>query len=141
MLTPSEVVIVGIFQFLAAPISLFPAVRLGLSLERSKDVYPMIPAIARHIAFFIYPRFNLLDLSGPLDAFAVATDMAPDNYRFTVMSLEGGEIESWAGAKVTSEVAVPDGIDTLVIVGDAGMADREVSSDTVDFIRTAAAGA
>jgi transcriptional regulator GlxA family with amidase domain len=101
----------------------------------------MISAIARHVAFFIYPRFNLLDLSGPLDAFAVATDMAPDNYRFTVMSLEGGEIESWAGAKVTSEVAAPDGIDTLVIVGDAGMADRAVSSETVNFIRTAAAGA
>ena len=60
--------------------------------------------------------------------------MAPDSYRFTIMSLEGGEIESWAGAKVTSEVAVPDGIDTLVIVGDAGMANREVSSETINFI-------
>jgi len=101
----------------------------------------MIPDTTRHVAFFVYPRFNLLDLSGPLEAFAVATDMAPDSYRFTVMSLEGGEIESWAGAKVTSEVAATDGIDTLVIVGDAGMADREVSSETVAFIRTAAAGA
>jgi transcriptional regulator GlxA family with amidase domain len=101
----------------------------------------MISAMARHVALFTYPRFNLIDLSGPLDAFAVATDMAPGSYRFTVMSLEGGEIESWAGAKVMSEVAVPDGIDTFVIVGDAGMADREVSSETIDFIRTAATGA
>jgi transcriptional regulator GlxA family with amidase domain len=101
----------------------------------------MIPVIARHVAFFIYPHFNLIDLSGPLDTFAVAADMAPGSYRFTVMSLEGGAIESWAGAKVTSEVAIPDGIDTFVIVGDAGMADREVSSQTIDFIRTAAAGA
>ncbi len=67
--------------------------------------------------------------------------MAPGNYRFTIMSLEGGEIESWAGAKVTSEVAVPNGIDTFFIVGDAGMADRAVSSETIDFIRAAAAGA
>ena len=101
----------------------------------------MISAIARHVAIFIYPHFNLIDLSGPLDAFAVAADMAPNSYRFTIMSLEGGEIESWSGAKVTSKVAVPDGIDTFVIVGDPGMADRKVSSATIEFIRAAAAGA
>lgn len=101
----------------------------------------MISAITRHVAFFIYPHFNLIDLSGPLDAFALAADMAPDSYRFTIMSLEGGDIASWSGAKVMSEVAVPDGIDTLVIVGDAGRADREVSPETINFIRTAAAGA
>jgi transcriptional regulator GlxA family with amidase domain len=101
----------------------------------------MISAIARHVVFFIYPHFNLSDLSGPLDAFATAADMVPDSYRFSVMSLEGGEVESWSGAKVTSQVAVPDGIDTFVIVGDPRMADRKVSSDTVDFIRTVAAGA
>lgn len=101
----------------------------------------MISATARHVAFFIYPRFNLIDLSGPLEAFGVATEMAPHSYRFTIMSREGGEIASWSGAKVMSEVAAPDGIDTLVIVGDAGMADREVSSETIDFIRVAAGGA
>jgi transcriptional regulator GlxA family with amidase domain len=101
----------------------------------------MISAIGRHVAFFIYPRFNLIDLSGPLDAFALAAEMVPDSYRFTIMSLEGGEIESWSGAKVMSEVAVPDGIDTLIMVGDAGMADRKVSPETINFIRMAAAGA
>jgi transcriptional regulator GlxA family with amidase domain len=101
----------------------------------------MISAIKRHIAFLIYPRFNLIDLSGPLDAFALANEMAPDSYRFTIMSLEGGEIESGSGAKVASELAVPQGIDTLVIAGDAGMADRQVSSDTIDFVRAGAAGA
>ncbi len=100
----------------------------------------MISAIARHVAFFIYPRFNLIDLSGPLDAFAVAANMVPNSYRFTIMSLGGGEIESGAGARVVSSVAIPTGIDTLVIVGDAGMADREVSAETIEFIRMAAAG-
>ena len=53
----------------------------------------MIYAISRHVAFFIYPQFNLLDLSGPLEALATAASMAPGSYRFTVMSLEGGEVE------------------------------------------------
>jgi transcriptional regulator GlxA family with amidase domain len=101
----------------------------------------VISAIPRHVAFFIYPGFNLIDLSGPLDAFATATEMAPDSYRFTIMSLEGGEIRSWSGAGVTSEVAAPEGIDTFVIAGDAGMADRRVSTEAIEFIRTAAAGA
>jgi transcriptional regulator GlxA family with amidase domain len=101
----------------------------------------MISAVARHVAFFIYPRFTLMDLSGPLDAFATARELAPDSYRFTVMSLEGGEIESGAGVRVMSEVAVPEGIDTFFIVGDVGCADREVPRETVEFIRAAAARA
>jgi transcriptional regulator GlxA family with amidase domain len=101
----------------------------------------MISAIERHIALFIYPHFNLIDLSGPLDAFALATEMAPGSYRFTIMSLDGGEIESGSGAKVLSEEAHAEGIDTLVIVGDARNADRAVSPETSDFIRAAAGSA
>jgi transcriptional regulator GlxA family with amidase domain len=101
----------------------------------------VISAIPRHIAFFIYPHFNLIDLSGPLAAFATATDLAPGSYRFTVMSLEGGEIESRAGVKVASEVAVPEGIDTLFVAGGAGVADREILPETIHFIRAAAANA
>jgi len=101
----------------------------------------MISAVQRHVAFFIYPNFNLIDLSGPLDAFAAAADIVPESYRFTVMSLEGGEIESWSGAKVNSEVAVPAGIDTFVIVGDPKMAERNVPIETIAFIRAAAAEA
>ncbi len=44
----------------------------------------------RHIAFFVYPRFVLLDLTGPLEAFMTAEDLAPGSYELTVMSLEGG---------------------------------------------------
>ena len=101
----------------------------------------MISAIRRHVVFFHLSSFNLIDLSGPLDAFALANDMAPESYRFTIMSLEGGEIESWAGAKIKSEVAVQDGIDTLVIVGDAAMTDRKVPPEMINFIRAAATGA
>lgn len=101
----------------------------------------MNSAITRHVAFFIYPQFNLIDLSGPLEAFATATNMAPGSYRTTVMSLEGGEITSSTGLKVMSQVAVADAIDTLVIVGDMGMSDRNMSPETIEFIRLAAAGA
>jgi transcriptional regulator GlxA family with amidase domain len=100
----------------------------------------MISVITRHVAFFIYPKFNLIDLSGPLEAFGIASSMEPGCYRVTVMSLAGGDVESSTGVKVMSQVAVADAIDTLVIVGDPGMSDGKFSPATIDFIRTAAAG-
>jgi transcriptional regulator GlxA family with amidase domain len=101
----------------------------------------MISVIARHVAFFIYPNFDLIDLSGPLEAFSTATDMAPGSYRMSVMSLGGGEVESSTGLRVMSQETAARAIDTLVIVGDPGMSDRKMSPEAIDFIRVAAAGA
>ena len=41
----------------------------------------MKPAIAHHVAFFVYPGFVLLDLSGPLEAFSAAASLLPGCYR------------------------------------------------------------
>lgn len=101
----------------------------------------MIPDIPRHIAFFTYPGFVLLDLSGPLEALAAAADIAPGSYRLSVMSLDGGEIESSTRLKVMTQTASADAIDTFVVVGDFGLASRTASPDTIDFIRAASAGA
>jgi transcriptional regulator GlxA family with amidase domain len=101
----------------------------------------MISAINRHIAFFVYPGFVLLDLSGPLEAFSTAEETAPGSYRLTVMSLEGGEVDSSTRLKVMTEMAVADAIDTFVVVGDFGLPTGTVSPETVDFICTASAGA
>ena len=39
--------------------------------------------MVRHIAFFVYPGFALLDLSGPQEAFvaALSTEAPPDKKR------------------------------------------------------------
>src|SRR5258708_16679885 len=100
----------------------------------------MISVITRHVAFFIYPKFNLIDLSGPLEAFGIASSMEPGCYRVTVMSLAGGDVESSTGVKVMSQVAVADAIDTFFIVGDPGMSGGKFSPATIHFIRAAPAG-
>jgi transcriptional regulator GlxA family with amidase domain len=97
--------------------------------------------ITRHVAFFVYPGFVLLDLTGPLEAFSAAADLASGSYRLTVMSLEGGEIESSAHLRVMTQLARADAIDTFVVVGDFGLVDRPVSSETIEFVRAASAGA
>jgi len=101
----------------------------------------MISAITRHVVFFIYPQFTLIDLSGPLEAFGLATFMAPGSYRVSVMSVAGGEVETSTGIKVMSQAPVADAIDTLLVVGDAGMVDRKFSAETINLIRAAAANA
>jgi transcriptional regulator GlxA family with amidase domain len=101
----------------------------------------MILDVPRHVAFFVYPGFLLLDLSGPLEAFATANDLAPGSYRFSFMSIEGGEVESSSGLCVSTEAGVAAAIDTFIVAGDPGLSDAAVSDDTVEFIRTAAIGA
>jgi transcriptional regulator GlxA family with amidase domain len=95
----------------------------------------------RHIVFFVYPGFVLLDLSGPLEAFASAAYTTPGSYRTSVVSLEGGEIQSSTGLKVMTRIAEEEPIDTFIVVGDFGLAHRDVSAETIRFVRAASAGA
>jgi transcriptional regulator GlxA family with amidase domain len=115
--------------------------KLGPRRNVSKDVDPRNSAIPRHVAFFVYPGFVLLDLSGPLEAFTAAAEIVPDSYRLTVMSLEGGEVGSSAHVSVVTQRAVPNTIDTFIVVGDFGLPDHQVSPETIEFIQAASAGA
>ena len=80
------------------------------------------------------------ELSG-LEAFGLANMMAPGSYRVSLISLAGGEVESSTGVKVISQAPVADAMDTLLVVGDAGMPERTFSPQTIDFIRAGAAAA
>jgi transcriptional regulator GlxA family with amidase domain len=97
----------------------------------------MNPDTRRHIAFFVYPGFVLLDLSGPLEAFATAAEVMPGSYRFSVMSLGGGPVASSSELSVMTRVATPQAIDTFVIAGDLGLPERESPRRQIDFIRAA----
>ena len=103
----------------------------------AKDVDPMKSDAGRHIAFFVYPGFLLLDLSGPLDAFSTANDLVPGSYRFSFMSVDGGEVFSSAGLGVLTEKGAATGIDTLVVVGDPGLSEADISGETIALVRKA----
>ncbi len=70
------------------------------------------------VGFFIFPTFQLLDLSGPLSAFEIAQRYhGAANYRLHVVSLEGGYIESSGGLAVASQRLEEREYDTLYIIG------------------------
>ncbi|HET9352404.1 MAG TPA: helix-turn-helix domain-containing protein, partial [Sphingomicrobium sp.] len=51
--------------------------------------------------------------------------------------LAGGQIESSAGVSVSTTAGQPSGVDTFVLVGDPGLSDVEIRSETIEFIRDA----
>lgn len=63
----------------------------------------------RAIAFLVDQGFDLLDLSGPTEVFFLANAFAPDSYRITTLSLDGGTIVSATGLPVLTDPAIPPG--------------------------------
>lgn len=74
--------------------------------------------MSRHVCFVVYSDFVLLDLSGPLEAFANANRVSPSGYRFTVASLEGGLVRTSGGLQIATEALHSvNTLDTLIIAG------------------------
>jgi transcriptional regulator GlxA family with amidase domain len=94
--------------------------------------------MTRHVAFFVFPDFQLLDLSGPLAAFQVAGQASAGAYSVSVMSEEGGEVVSSSGVAVTTKRACDGGLDTLVVVGGQGVHPCASSLTTVALLTAVA---
>lgn len=76
--------------------------------------------MAQDVAFYVYPRHQLLDLAGPLDAFQAANDVAAGSlYRIRVVSRTGGQVEGSSGLPVGTHAARGSKAQTLVVVGGA----------------------
>ena len=73
--------------------------------------------MTRHVGFLVYPGFVLLDLSGPIEAFANANSMAGPAYQLTVASLEGGMVGSASNLQVATVPLQSLSLDTFIIVG------------------------
>lgn len=98
--------------------------------------------MARDIVFLIFPRFQILDLTGPLAAFQTASaEAGGDAYRVHVCALAGGLVASEAGLQVMSARLPRRPIDTMIVVGGRGTREAAVSPDFIAFTRRAASRA
>lgn len=78
----------------------------------------------REIAFFVYPGFQIQDLSGPLSVFEVASNYRDGGtYRCDVVSLSGGLVASSSGLKVMTQKIRQAPYDTLLVMGGSVPAD------------------
>ena len=94
----------------------------------------------RNIGIFLYEDFQLLDASGPITAFEIASRVRPDAYRMTLLSIKGGPVASSSGAAMGS-VAVAEGppLDTLIVSGGNGCREAMRCPETIAFLRACAA--
>jgi transcriptional regulator GlxA family with amidase domain len=99
----------------------------------------LLAAMTRHVGFLVFPGFNLLDLSGPLEVFEWARRHSPGAYQLTVMSMNGGMVDSAVSLTVNTKSLVLEPLDTLLVVGGAGLVDGVLAPDMVDYVRQAAA--
>jgi transcriptional regulator GlxA family with amidase domain len=86
----------------------------------------MSSARARLVVFTAYEGMRLLDLTGPLDAFALTNDLhgadGPRPYVLRVVSVHGGPVRTSSGLALVTEplAALEDAsIDTLIVAGGA----------------------
>ncbi|BBY18218.1 GlxA family transcriptional regulator [Mycolicibacterium litorale] len=89
-----------------------------------------VTAPAHHVVVLLYDGIQMLDATGPVDAFAAA-NTAGAHYRITHASISGRDVTASSGARLGVEAAADDvsaPIDTLLVPGtpewQAGISDR-----------------
>jgi transcriptional regulator GlxA family with amidase domain len=96
----------------------------------------MSSEINRRVWVLVFPGFELLDLSGPLCAFNLASEIHRAPYRIEVISVHGGTITSASGVPIhTLKASRGRSVDTLLIVGGAPDSAVDGDADTVALIR------
>lgn len=77
--------------------------------------------MTRLVCFFVFPQFQLLDLSGPLAAFQIASDAAPGSYDLRVVAQAAGPVASSSALAVVARPLGRTTPDTFVVVGGRGV--------------------
>jgi len=80
--------------------------------------------MSRVIVFLVFPDFQILDLTGPLEVFSQAERRRPGSYTLRTVALEPGMPAASCGLAVAAEAAPTPGsrleADTLVVIGGRG---------------------
>src|SRR4051812_33309647 len=101
--------------------------------------------MARCVTFFVFPGFQLLDLSGPLAVFQTASEQAGGSaYDLHVVSQEGGAVASSSGVAIATAAMQTnqlDALDTFVVVGGRGVHVVALSPGVIALVQAAAAKA
>ncbi len=100
----------------------------------------------RSVVVAVYPGFQLLDATGPLQVFATAIDefaeeRRPPPYAIRLVSREGGLVRSSAGVQLLTE-PLPDAgslsAATLLVAGGQGVDEAARDPALLDWVRAAA---
>src|SRR4051794_28784100 len=98
--------------------------------------------MSRRIVFLVFPRFQMLDLTGPLEVFAQADSLFQTDGRRSQMegvALTAEPVTATDGLAVvphaTMAAAATRPVDTLVVVGGAGVRQAMLDPAHVEWVR------
>jgi transcriptional regulator GlxA family with amidase domain len=102
--------------------------------------------MTRTLLFFSFPGMQTLDVVGPLEVFASASQLLAakgrEGYLPVVVSVDGQPVTTSSGLTIaTTELPDPgQPVDTVVLPGGAGVHAARADSRTIEWIRAAAIG-
>ncbi len=89
----------------------------------------------RRIAFLVFPRFQILDATGPLAAFEIAERYRPGTYALRPIAVASGPVASSSGACLqASPLGRADALDTLIVAGGEGSRAAALCNTTRRFV-------
>ena len=91
----------------------------------------------QRITFLVSPKFELLDLSGPLCAFMIARGLASAPYEIDVASVRGGQVVAGSGIAVATGAPAHAGHgDTIIVVGGSTAHQADDHSEIVALLQS-----
>ncbi len=95
--------------------------------------------MARVVTILLFPDFQILDATGPIAAFEIASTLVADAYRLDVRAHRAGAVRSSSGVSVVAQpLGRASGIHTLLVAGGDGVAEAVGCARTRAFIRRCA---
>ncbi len=115
-------------------------------LARMPDTPRFAPNPVRTIELLAVPRLQILDVTGPMQVFATANDLAGGAgapYALRLVSPGGGAVAASSGFALLTEACPPAGPapDTLIVAGGPGIEDAAADPSVVEWVRGRAHGA
>ena len=104
------------------------------------------PSTVRRVELLAYPQVQVLDVTGPLQVFTTANDVAGGDgpaYAIRVVARPGGAIASSSGLGLLAGPLPPPRarLDTLIVAGGPGVEAAAADAALVDWVRRRASGA
>lgn len=90
--------------------------------------------MTRLVAFVIFPRFQLMDVAGPIAAFDFANLVSPGAYALTLCAPTSGLVRSSAGVSLEAEAFGSGPFDTVVVSGGYGLGDMDSMSAVAQWL-------
>lgn len=90
--------------------------------------------MTRRVAFAVFPRFQLMDMAGPIAVFDFANLAAPGSYSLELCASMAGPVQSSAGVAVQARAMGAGPFDTIFVSGGYGLQNARTMSALAQWL-------